>query len=174
MGATLVGVLIHGGDAYTAEVGDSRAYLLRRSKLTRITKDQTQLQILLDMGLLTEDLAKQSHAKNIVLQACGRAPELVVAQNRIPLRARDRLLLCSDGLTLNVGDAEIENILSAAPIEDACAQLMALAIERGGQDNVTVLVVEVGGALPVPGPDDAAAVAENIRAFSPVEVNGDA
>jgi protein phosphatase len=94
MGTTLVAFLICGSDAYTAEVGDSRLYLFRRAKLTQLSRDQTQMQVLLDKGLLTEELANASQVRSILLQACGKTSDLIVVQHRLALRHGDRVLLC--------------------------------------------------------------------------------
>ena len=145
MGTTVVAVLIRGGDAYTAEVGDSRAYVLRGGTLTPITKDQTYVQLLLDQGLLAPEAVKSSVAKNVVLQAVGKAPELVIAQRRLSLRSGDQLLLCSDGLSSYVKDEEIESVLaSSVSLDQACTELIGLANERGGHDNITVVTALVG------------------------------
>jgi serine/threonine protein phosphatase PrpC len=155
MGATLVALLVVGGTAVTAEVGDSRAYVFRSGALSLITKDQTHIQLLIDQGLLTAEQAKTSRAKNILLQACGKAPDLVVAQRRFELREGDRLLLCSDGLTSQVTDDEIAEVLAVVDSsEAACAKLVTLANERGGNDNVTVLLADVAGPLPPPEPGE--------------------
>jgi serine/threonine protein phosphatase PrpC len=155
MGATLVALLVHGGTAITAEVGDSRAYVLRSGTLSPITKDQTHIQMLIDQGLLTPEQAKTSRAKNVVIQACGKASEVVVAQRRFELREGDRLLLCSDGLTSHLADPEIAAILKGVDSsEGACAKLVSLANERGGKDNITVLLADVAGPLPPPAPGE--------------------
>jgi serine/threonine protein phosphatase PrpC len=147
MGTTVVAVLIRGADAFTAEVGDSRAYVMRRGVLTQITKDQTYVQLLLDQGLLPPDAVKSSVAKNVVLQAVGKAPELIVAQRRLSLRGGDQLLLCSDGLSSFVTDEEITSVLaSSVSLDQACSELIALANERGGHDNITVVTALVGTA----------------------------
>lgn len=167
MGATLVALLLEGTSAYTAEVGDSRVYVLRRGVLTQITKDQTQIQILLDQGLLTPETAKSSRAKNIVLQAIGKTPELTVAQRHLHLHHGDRLLLCSDGLTAHLADAEIAQVLgSASSLATICTQLVTMTNQRGGKDNTTVVIAEVAGSAPA---DDAASVDQTmttLRAFS--------
>lgn len=154
MGATLVAVIIDGTTAVTAEIGDSRLYLLRDGVLGQLSKDQTHLEILRQQGLLTEDLMK-SRAKNIVLQACGKAESLIVAQRRLALANGDRLLLCSDGLTLHVEDAEIQTVLATPNMSTftACETLVKMANDRGGKDNVTVLIADVanGGATPADG-----------------------
>jgi len=170
MGATVVALLIEGTTAYSAEVGDSRAYVLRRGTLTRITKDQTQIQILLDQGLLTPETAASSRAKNIVLQAIGKTPDLVVAQRRLGLHHGDRLLLCSDGLTGHVADPEIGQMLgSPASLAEICAQLVKLTNERGGRDNVTVLAAEITSASPGGRDGSVAETMATIREFSPGE-----
>ena len=165
MGATLVALIIEGESAHVAEVGDSRAYVLRRGELTQITKDQTQIQILLDQGLLTPETAKLSRAKNIVLQAIGKTPDLIVAQRRLGLRDGDRLLLCSDGLTGHVADAEIAQVLgSATSLAHACAQLVTMTNERGGRDNVTVIAASIAGGAR--GHETVEQTLTTIRAFS--------
>jgi serine/threonine protein phosphatase PrpC len=155
MGATFVAVLIEGSVLYTAEVGDSRAYVLRQGTLTQISKDQTQIQILLDQGLMTRETAKLSRAKNIVLQAIGKTAELTVAQRRLDLKHGDRILLCSDGLTGHLEDAEIGQLLaSGVSLEDACTELVAMTNARGGKDNVTVVLAEVFAPTLAPRADD--------------------
>jgi PPM family protein phosphatase len=138
MGATLVAVLVTGTTAYTAEVGDSRAYAIRHGITTAISKDQTYIRVLLDQGLLTPETAAASQARNVVLQAIGKSECLIVAQRRLALRHGDRLVLCSDGLTAYVTDSELAATMEA-PLEGVCAHLVATANDRGGQDNVTVV-----------------------------------
>jgi PPM family protein phosphatase len=170
MGATLIAVLIRGGYAVTAEVGDSRAYVLRGGTLTRLSKDQTHVQLLVEQGLLTPEQAQASRAKNVVLQACGKVPELVVAQRRLVLRQDDRLLLCSDGLTLHVTELEIEAVLTSVPsAADACATLVGMANERGGQDNVTVLLADVSGPPPPAEDETVQRALMVVRDFASVE-----
>ena len=154
MGATLVAVLIKGGFAFTAEVGDSRVYLHRGSTCQLISKDQTYVQVLLDQGLLTPETVKSSRAKNVVLQAIGKAPRLAVAQRRLALRKGDRLLLCSDGLTAHFEGEEIGDILGGSPLEEAVRDLVVKTNERGGKDNITVLVVGIGNSAPPAPPDE--------------------
>ena len=154
MGATVIAVHVGGSTAYTAEIGDSRAYLFRQGKLRQLSKDQTQVQLLLDQGLLTPETVKTSRAKNVVLQAIGKVPELIVAQRRIELRRGDRLLLCSDGLTGHVTDAEIAGFLWGDRLDEACREMVTLAKERGGKDNITIVLVELEGPAPPPGPGE--------------------
>ena len=175
MGTTLVALLIHGEDAFTAEVGDSRAYVLRGGELTQITKDQTYVQLLLDQGLMTLESIKGSVAKNVVLQALGKAPELIVAQRRLGLRGGDRLLVCSDGLSSYVSDAEICAVLTSNDsLHASCAKLVAMANDRGGHDNVTVVAALVSEALAPPGANDSvSATLTTLRAYAVGEGESD-
>jgi serine/threonine protein phosphatase PrpC len=146
MGATLTAVLIHGKRAFVAEVGDSRAYVVRGNRLIQLTRDQSCLQLMLDAGTLTHEDAETFPYKNVILQAIGTKPSVVVALNRFTLRRDDKLLLCSDGLTGKVKDDEMRDIIvSAATLEAACLQLVALANDRGGEDNITVVLAEMHG-----------------------------
>ena len=121
MGATLTAVLIHGRRAYVAEVGDSRAYVLRGSRLCQVTHDQSYAQVLFDAGTLTREQVETFQYKNVILQAIGTRADVVVALNRFTLRRGDRLLLCSDGLTGKVQDEEIRSVLLSTPsLDDAC------------------------------------------------------
>jgi serine/threonine protein phosphatase PrpC len=155
MGATLTAVFVQpheaGATAYIAEVGDSRAYLVRSGQMTLLTKDQSYVQMLVDGGVLDAREAAESPMRNVVLQAMGRRGSIDVAMGRIELCSRDCLLLCSDGLTGAVSDVEIRDIvLRAKTLERACGRLVRLANDRGGMDNITVLTAGVGGDLPLP------------------------
>ena len=146
MGATLTACLVYGGVAYVAEVGDSRAYLLRRGRLVQLTRDQSFVQLLVDSGGLTRQAAGESILRNVILQAIGRIPELRVAMSRLELRRGDRLLLCTDGLTSMVADGDLAKIVSGGPgLDAACDRLIARANEQGGRDNVTVILADVSG-----------------------------
>jgi PPM family protein phosphatase len=151
MGATLTAVLIHGHRAYVAEVGDSRAYVLRGSRFVQLTRDQSYVQSLIDAGALTREQSETFQYRNIVTQAIGTDPSVIVALNRFTLRRGDRILLCSDGLSGKVKDEEMRGILmAAAGLDTACLQLIELANCRGGEDNITVVLAEMSGeGLPV-------------------------
>jgi PPM family protein phosphatase len=143
MGATLTAVLIDGSTAYIAQIGDSRAYLLRDGKIGQVTHDQSYVQLLVDAGIMTAEEAETSPRKNIILQVMGQE-EVRVALGRVTLKPNDRLLLCSDGLTNVVDDATI-NAVAKPPgeIAKASAALIALTKEGGAPDNVTVILAEV-------------------------------
>jgi serine/threonine protein phosphatase PrpC len=146
MGATLTAVLIHGKRAFVAEVGDSRAYVLRGGRLLQLTRDQSCAQLMLDAGTLTREQAETFPYKNVISQAMGTKPSVIVALTRFTLRQGDRILLCSDGLTGKVGDDEMRDIVaSAATLDAACSQLIELANRRGGEDNITVVLAAMRG-----------------------------
>jgi serine/threonine protein phosphatase PrpC len=169
MGATLTAVFVRAGRAYIAEVGDSRAYLIRNSEIAQVTHDQSMVQLLVDSGVMTPDDASNSPMRNIILQALGHQKELKVALAKLELRDRDCLVLCSDGLTNHVSDDEIKQIvLDLKRPELAAAKLVDLANERGGKDNITVIVAGIGGELAPPAPNDKAEQAlEVIQAYEP-------
>lgn len=143
MGATLTAVLITGPTAYVAQIGDSRAYLLRNGQIGQITHDQSYVQMLVDAGVMTPEEAEASPRKNIILQVMGQEA-VRVALGRISLRLGDRLLLCSDGLSNVVDDATI-NAVAKPPgdLAKATNALVSLTKEGGAPDNVTVIVAEI-------------------------------
>ena len=148
MGATLTSVFVHAGEAYIAEVGDSRAYLIRGGAICQLTHDQSMVQMLVDSGILTVEAAGESPLRNVILQAMGHQREVKVALARLDLRDRDCIVLCSDGLTIHVKDDEIRDlVLRSGRPEIAARALVDLANERGGKDNITVVVAGVGGGL---------------------------
>lgn len=151
MGATLTAMLVHDAEAYVAEVGDSRGYLLRAGRLRQITKDQSFVQMLVDIGALSAEQARTAPQKNIILQAMGRDSALQVSIGRLHLRRGDRLLLCSDGVSNLVTDAELRALLGDADLASISDRMVDLANERGGTDNATVIVAAVDGEeLPEP------------------------
>ena len=151
--ATVAGVL--GTTLILAQVGDSRAYLLRNGEAVQLTKDQSLTQRLVDAGELTPEEAERSERRNIILQALGPEPNVSVELTLEELRRDDILVLCSDGLTGNVSGEDIATIATThADPEEACGVLVSLANERGGPDNITVVVARFSGdALPSPGAD---------------------
>jgi len=155
MGATLTSVFVHAGQAYIAEVGDSRAYLIRGGAICQLTHDQSMVQMLVDNGILKPEHADESLLRNVILQAMGNQRDVKVALARLALRDRDCLVLCSDGLTTLVNDDEIRNVvLTSGRPEIAARALVDLANERGGKDNITVVVAGIGGGLTKPPVDE--------------------
>ncbi|MFI5297995.1 MAG: protein phosphatase 2C domain-containing protein [Polyangiales bacterium] len=167
MGATLTAVLIHGARAYVAEIGDSRAYLLRGQQIVQLTHDQSCVQLLLDAGTLTREQAETFPYKHIIMQAIGTKPNVVVALNRVALCQGDRLLLCSDGLTNKATDEELRTLITYSRLDVACSGLVELANVRGGDDNVTVVLAEMTGRgfARLPGHDRIAL--ETLQEFAP-------
>jgi PPM family protein phosphatase len=146
MGATLTAVYVRGSSAYVAEVGDSRAYVIRGGRITQLTKDQSYVQMLVDAGAVDRDRAQSLPFRNIILQAMGHQPRLAVALGKLELCDRDCLLLCSDGLSNEVPDSDLRDVVLGAPDLPAAAdRLIDLANARGGRDNTTVVLVGVGG-----------------------------
>lgn len=146
MGATLTALLFHGIYAYTAEVGDSRAYLLRAGRLAQLTHDQSYIQRLIDSKTLTRKEAEASEHNNVILQAMGLNPQITVGMNRVCVRRHDRFLVCSDGLWGAVEDQVILNLLrSGSKLETACDGLIEAAVKHGSEDDITVILAEVDG-----------------------------
>jgi serine/threonine protein phosphatase PrpC len=142
--ATVAGFL--GDTLYLAQVGDSRAYLVRNGVAQQITKDQSLMQKLIEAGELTEEEAAQSERRNIILQALGPEPTIKVDLTHQVVRRGDTLVLCSDGLSGQVTKDEIGAIIAqAADVADACRDLIDLANESGGPDNITVIVARFDG-----------------------------
>jgi serine/threonine protein phosphatase PrpC len=149
MGATLTALFVHGSTAYIAEVGDSRAYVLRGGQMEQVTHDQSYLQLLVDSGAMSRERAWRSGLGNVILQAMGLAPEVTVALGRLDLRQSDCLLLCSDGLSNKMTIAELRSVILTSPrLDVAGARLIELARERGGEDNITAVLAGVSGDLP--------------------------
>jgi protein phosphatase len=142
MGTTLTAARSLGRELVITHVGDSRAYLLRAGVLHRLTQDHTFAQLLVDAGQLApEDVASSRH-RHVLTNALGASGgEVQVDTDRLQLDDGDRLLLCSDGLTDLVDDQTIATLLQGAnDSRDACEQLVHRALDRGGRDNVTVIV----------------------------------
>ena len=149
MGTTLTAVHVHGGEAIIGHVGDSRAYVIRAGRIAPVTHDQTIVQQLVDTGLLDPRDVDASPFKNVILQAVGHQRDLDVAVTRVELRSRDCIVIASDGLTNAVSDQEIlEIVLSSMNLDVAANRLVDLANERGGKDNITVVLGGTGGDLP--------------------------
>ncbi len=142
MGTTATVAVVRGSQLSIAHVGDSRAYLVRDGRARRLTKDHSVLQHLIDSGADgTVDATAAAHA---LLRALGPEADIEVDVACVPLRHRDIVVLCSDGLWSAVGDDEIAAVVSAGhDLRAACRTLLALANERGGRDNATALLGRV-------------------------------
>ena len=141
MGTTLVAAVVLGRKLYVANVGDSRAYLVNRQGITQITEDHSWVEEQVRAGLLTEEQARRHPHRNLVTRALGSKPSVEVDIFVGEIGPGDRLLLCSDGLTNWVSDDEISAIARRHAPDEATRLLVAEANERGGKDNITVLIV---------------------------------
>jgi len=152
MGTTATVVGIFGARLHLAQVGDSRAYLIRRGETVQLTKDQSLMQRLIDAGELTEEQAAQSERRNIILQALGPDARIRVDLTYQDVSRGDTLVICSDGLSGQVKREEIGRaVAEAADVVAVCDTLIALANERGGPDNITTVVARFeGDGLPEP------------------------
>lgn len=142
-GATVVALLVHEGHYACVWAGDSRAYLLRGGRLKRLTRDHTVVQDLVDAGALHPSGVRDHPLGHVVTRAVGAAPELELERRFAPVRPGDRFLLCSDGLTACLEDAEIAARLAEGEPEDTVGAMLADALARGAPDNVSVVVAAV-------------------------------
>jgi protein phosphatase len=143
--ATTITLAVTYDDALlVAQIGDSRAYLIHAGVARQLTKDQSLVQRLIDVGELTESEAARSNLRNIILQALGSEPIVVPDLYYATLEAGDMLLLCSDGLSNYLTPSDIASLALGDPdIATVCANLIACANTRGGDDNITVIVGRV-------------------------------
>jgi PPM family protein phosphatase len=147
MGTTLTAVaLTEGGTAVLGHVGDSRAYLIRNGGVTRVTEDHSLVEQLVREGRLRPEEAAHHPQKAIITRALGIDPEVEVDRYEVDLRPGDRLLVCSDGLTNMVSDSSIGGVLGGqADAQQVADTLVEMANDAGGDDNITVVVIDVLG-----------------------------
>jgi protein phosphatase/serine/threonine-protein phosphatase Stp1 len=141
MGSTVVALVLGGRRFSVLWAGDSRAYLLRDGRLAPLTRDHTQVQERVERGLLSPAEARKHPMAHVLTRAVGVQPELELASASGAAWPGDAFLLCSDGLHGVAADEEIAERLRARSPASACEALVALAVERGAPDNVTVVVV---------------------------------
>jgi len=145
MGAAVTAVLVEDDTAHIAQVGDSRAYPLRKLAISQLTKDQSLAQYLADMGqIVPEEISTVQ--QNIIMQPLGTHETVQVALTSVELQCDDHLLLCSDGLSNKVSAIEMCETLRAEPnLNAACDRLVNLANARGGEDNITIVIAYFSG-----------------------------
>ena len=141
MGTTATILYLDGTKAYFAHVGDSRLYLLRNSKLEQITEDHSYVETLVRRGEITEEQARVHPMKNVLTQAVGAMPEVQIDAANFSAQRDDVFLLCTDGLTNMVDDETIARILQTSP--NPADALINAALDAGGKDNVSVIVVGI-------------------------------
>ena len=142
MGTTLTGAYSVGADLFVLHVGDSRAYLCRDGKVARITQDHTLAQTFADMGVVPPEEVATHRLRHVLTQAVGASNDQIAADlHQLKLVDRDRLVLCTDGLTNMISEEQIAELLAAHDSDDeACGALVDAALANGGSDNVTVVV----------------------------------
>jgi protein phosphatase len=141
---TLTCAVVLGTNAFVAHVGDSRAYMVCRDRLDQITTDHSLVNRLIEVGQISEQEAKTHSQRNVLYRALGRDGELEVDTYLQALTARCSLLLCSDGLWGAVSKETILSIVYTAPSpQAACRRLVARANKNGGEDNITVVLVQI-------------------------------
>jgi protein phosphatase len=169
MATTMVAAVMADGRAYIANVGDSRGYHWRDRSLRQITKDQSLVAKLLEEGAITEDEAASHPHRNVILYSIGSEKKPRIDLFEIALASGDKIFLCSDGLTRHVADEEICAALENHDLEDASAQLIQLANDRGGQDNISVAIIDYGTTV-----DELETTHAEMRVAMPTEGAGDA
>ncbi len=145
MGTTVTAAGVSGGTLVVGQVGDSRAYLIRNGAFVQLTRDQTFLNYLADLGADLPANLERDHRRSILTQAVGASPSVEVKVTLAELRQKDRILLCSDGLYTMVAPADLALLASRASLKQACRELVDSANKSGGNDNITAVVAEVAG-----------------------------
>lgn len=146
MGTTCTALALRDGQAICAHVGDSRLYLARDEDLYLLSEDHSAVMELVRRGAITHQAAQQHPDKNVLLRSLGTAPEVKVSgwEHPLPLRLGDQFILCSDGLYEMVTELEMRQTLrSQLDVHAACEQLISLAKERGGPDNITIGLIKI-------------------------------
>ena len=145
MGTTLVVLVVHESSAYFAHTGDSRLYLIRGNAVRQMTEDHTLVAEMLQQKLINREQAKHHPNRNIITHAVGTKQQVFVdfSSSPMPLQIGDCFLLCSDGLYDLVEDAEMLDCVLTYSAQQACEELVRLANERGGYDNVSVIIVKI-------------------------------
>ncbi|MCA9542986.1 MAG: Stp1/IreP family PP2C-type Ser/Thr phosphatase [Myxococcales bacterium] len=145
MGSTVTFMLAYGGHLHLGHVGDSRAYLVRDDQIHQVTEDHSLVQEQVAQGIITPEQAKVSMMRNIITRSIGYEREVQVDTAALPVRKGDKILLCSDGLTGHVEDREILDHVRRLSLHRAPEALIELANRRGGDDNTTIVLAEIGG-----------------------------
>jgi len=143
MGTTVTAVYFETpGIAHILQIGDSRLYIWRKGKLRQVTRDQTLVGELIAAGKITEQEGKEHPQKNWLLQAVGAENVVQAEILRLELQPEDRMLLCSDGLSNMLSEAELEGGMSAKDIQTCGEMLLRKALANGGKDNITLIIID--------------------------------
>jgi len=142
MGTTAVCALVKGNDVHLANVGDSRAYVISNDEIRRVTKDHSYVQALIDEGKITEEEAREHPQKNVITKAVGIMESVEPDTMKLTLDNDESLLLCCDGVIAHLPDEDIHKIISDTDDpQNACQQIVDLANERGGTDNISLIIL---------------------------------
>jgi len=142
MGTTAVCALVKGNDVHLANVGDSRAYVISNDEIRRVTKDHSYVQALIDEGKITEEEAREHPQKNVITKAVGIMESVEPDTMKLTLDNDESLLLCCDGVIAHLPDEDIHKIIcDADDPQNACQQIVDLANERGGTDNISLIIL---------------------------------
>jgi len=145
-GTTCTAVTVIGDMAYIAHVGDSRVYFIQREKIERLTRDHSLVERLIELEQLTREEAEDHPQKNVLYRALGQNEDIEVDTLTRRLPPRSRILICSDGLWNQVDDTKIRDVINLYPNpQEACSELVKLANNSGGLDNVTVILLQLPG-----------------------------
>jgi protein phosphatase len=148
MGTTLTALLVHGGKAHVAHAGDSRCYMFRDGQLRQLTDDHSWIAEQLKSGTITEAEAKSSKFRHVITKSIGFERDIEADLKSVPVSPGDCFVLCSDGMSNYIEHGELERIVAMTWYRRLPQQLIQLANDRGGDDNITVVVGLVGNAPP--------------------------
>ena len=147
MGTTSVCAVVKDNQIHLANVGDSRAYRVSDDEICRVTKDHSYVQALIDEGDITEEQAREHPRKNEITRAVGIMPSIEVDTMKLTLDSDESLLLCCDGVIAHLSDDDIHKIIRDSPDpQTACKEIVDLANERGGSDNISLIILSSEGS----------------------------
>ena len=146
MATTVVAAVIRGSELTVANVGDSRAYVVRGDTIEQITEDHSLVAEMISDGSITAEQAETHPYRHVILRSVGAHETVQVDLFSRTLAPNDILILCSDGLTRHVSDRELAEIVRLYPTDEAARRLVALANERGGDDNITISITHVSNS----------------------------
>lgn len=142
MGTTITAMIVDNGCAYVANVGDSRVYLLRDGKIRQVTTDHSLVSEQMRAGLISSGDARKHRFKNIITRSVGYQEEVDIDLSTLELKPYDRIILCSDGLTNMVDDETIMQSVLGQDVKKSCQELVKIANDNGGDDNISVVICE--------------------------------
>jgi len=146
MGTTSVCAVVKGNEVHLANVGDSRAYVISDDEIRPVTKDHSYVQALVDEGKITQAEAREHPKKNIITKAVGISPSVEADKLKLTLDSDESLLLCCDGVIAHLTDEDIHKIINdSTDPQSACQKIVDTANERGGSDNISLIILSAGG-----------------------------